>query len=290
MSGELGVAALVLCAAAMHAAWNAVVKSDADRTMALAMVLGIGAVLGAVLAPFRPALDPAAWPWLAGSTVTHLFYYACLLRAYRGGDLGRVYPIARGSAPVLVAIATASITREVELADVGGALLVSLGIGSLAFAGSGASAVRREEQARARRAVLWALGTGVTIAVYTVIDGLGARESGDPITYLAWSFTLQVPGILVLVMVAGRERAVRYVRSGRAWTRGLAGGAVAMGAWGIAIWAMTVAPIAHVAALRETSVIFAAAIGARLLNEPFGARRIAAATVVAAGVALMHLG
>jgi drug/metabolite transporter (DMT)-like permease len=288
---EIAVAALVLLAAVMHAVWNALVKADADRTVALAWVLGVGTVIGVAVAATQPIPIAEAWPWLLGSAATHTLYFTGLLGAYRTGDLGRVYPIARGTAPVLVVIVAAVVAAEVPAwIEVAGIVLVSAGILSLSIGtnrggGAGASTAASDR----RRATAFALLTGVTIATYTVLDGTGVRRSGDVLGYTAWTYVVQAPAVLVLVAIAGRARVATYLRTG-AWKRGTAGGVVAMGAWAIAIWAMSVVPIAHVAALRETSVIFAAAIGARMLHEPFGRRRIAAAAVVAAGIALLHAG
>ena len=286
--GEAAVAALVLCAAVMHAAWNAVVKGDNDRLVSLGWVLGVSTLLGAAVATTQPLPRAEAWPWLIGSALTHGFYYVGLLGAYRTGELGRVYPIARGSAPVLVAIGAAVIAAQIPgWLEISGVALVSVAILSLAIDPGGE---RSEEAIRQRRrAALWAGLTGVTIATYTVLDGTGVRRSGDAFGYAAWTFVVQMPSVAILLLIAGRARIAAYAKSG-AWRKATAGGVVALLAWVIAIWAMSVVPIAHVAALRETSVIFAAAIGARMLREPFGARRIAAAAVVAAGIALMHLG
>lgn len=275
MSTELVVIGLVLLAAVMHATWNALVKGDGDRTVALAIVLLVGTVLGGALALVREIPAREAWLWLIGSAVTHGAYYACLLGMYRAGDLGHVYPIARGTAPVLVALGAVVLVDEpLHAIELAGAVLVSLGIVALGGEGS-------------KRAVAWALATAVTIAIYTVLDGTGARRSGDAIGYAGWSFIVQLPGIVVLLVIAGRARVTTFFRG--AWMRAVFGGTVAFAAWVIVLWAMTKVPIAHVAALRETSVIFAAILGARLLHEPFGGRRVLAAVVVTVGIALMHL-
>lgn len=272
------VVALVLLAAAMHALWNALVKGDGDKTVARAAVLFVGAVFGSILVVTRAMPAREAWPWLLGSALTHGAYYACLLGMYRSGDLGHVYPIARGSAPLLVALGAAVFVSEpLRHLELGGAVLVSLGIASLALGGAGPN----------KSAVAWALATAVTIAVYTVLDGTGARKSGDALGYAGWSFVVQLPGIAVLALVAGRERVRAFVRT--TWKRAIGGGALSFGAWAIVLWAMTHVPIGHVAALRETSVIFAAIIGARLLHEPFGGRRVVAAVVVTVGIVVMHL-
>lgn len=272
---------LVLVAAVMHAAWNALVKGGDDKTVGLAAVLFVAACVGGVIIVVRPLPHDDAWPWLIGSALTHCAYYACLLGAYRTSDLGHAYPIARGSAPVLVAIAGVLFLRaEEKLAplELIGAALVSIGIASLALAAG----------SRAKKAaIVWALATGVTIAIYSLLDGTGARRSGDPVAYAGWSFVVQLPGICVLAAVAGRARVKAYLS--RSWRVVLLGGAFSAGAWIIVLWAMTVIPISHVAALRETSVIFAVALGARMLREPFGLQRIVAALIVVLGLALLHV-
>ncbi len=277
----LPAAALVLLAAAMHASWNALVKGAADRLLAMTLVAFWPMVPGFLAALFvLPLPAPASWPFLLGGMVTHLAYYICLLKAYRYGDLSQVYPLARGAAPVLVAILSALAAGELlSWGGRAGVALVSLGTGSLAF-----------ERGRPRgdqgRSVLFALLTALTITLYTVIDGLGVRRSGAPLGYIAWLFTIDgLPLLLISVLMRGRA-ALPYVRS--AWHIGAIGGLLSFASYGIAIWAMTLGAIAQVAALRETGVIFAAMIGTLFLHEPFGRRRILAAVVVAAGIILLQ--
>lgn len=277
----LPAAALVLLAAAMHASWNALVKGAADRLLAMTLVAFWPMVPGLFAGLFLlPLPAPASWPFLLGSMVTHLAYYVCLLTAYRYGDLSQVYPLARGSAPVLVALLSAVAAGEfLPWGGLAGVALVSLGTASLAF-----------ERGRPRgdqgRSVLFALLTALTITVYTVVDGLGVRRSGAPLGYIAWVFAIDgLPLLLISALIRGRA-ALAYVRS--AWHIGVIGGLLAFAGYGIAIWAMTQGAMAQVAALRETGVIFAAVIGAVFLREPFGRRRILAAIVVAAGIILLQ--
>ena len=276
-----GVVALVLLAALLHASWNAVVKSDSDRLVSMGLVMLAGAVLGVAVVPFVPLPQAAAWPFLLGSVLIHNFYYFFLLKAYRWGDLSHVYPISRGIGPLLVAFASGRLVGE-HLAphEIGGVVLVSCGIASLAF---GHGLPRGGEW----RPVIYAVLTGVTIASYTITDGLGARHSGNALSYIAWLNVAEGPWVFLVALVLRRGKIVLYLR--RSWWRGLAGGIVATCAYGIAIWALSLGAMAHVAALRETSVIFAAAIGAILLREGFGSRRIAAASLVAVGLVLMNL-
>lgn len=278
---DAGLVALVLFAALLHAGWNALVKVDNDRMVAMALMCLAGGAAGAVLVAVAPPLDPAAWPYLLASAAVHHGYYFCLIQSYRHGDLSHVYPMARGIGPFIVALAAAPLAGELlspgQMVGVG---LVSLGITSLAFAG-GVAACGRDWHPNA-----FAFLTGLTIAAYTLIDGLGARASGAAFAYVGWLNIVEAPFVPLLALALRRGRLAPYLRH-HAW-RGLLAGAVSIAAYGIALWAMTRGSLAHVAALRETSVIFAALIGTALLGERFGAARALAATLVAAGLALMN--
>jgi drug/metabolite transporter (DMT)-like permease len=273
------VIGLVLCAALMHATWNAIVKSDRDRLVSFGMVMGAGTVLGLAAAPFVPLPDPAAWKWLAASTAVHNFYYFFLLRAYAHGDLSHVYPIARGLGPTLVAIVSGALVGEhLALHEAAGVALVSLGILTLAMA--------RGFRGFEPRATLYAVVTGVTIASYTVSDGLGARSSGDALSYIVWLNIWEGPWVFLAALAVRGRTMVPYLR--RWWWRGAAGGIVATVGYGIAVWALSLGAMAHVAALRETSVLFASVIGTVLLGEGFGRVRLVAALTIVAGLVLMN--
>jgi drug/metabolite transporter (DMT)-like permease len=269
----------VLLAAALHAAWNALVKSgDALLRMALVHAMASLCALPLVLASSVP--EPASWPFLLASIAVHQAYYAFLVLGYEVGDLSQIYPIARGSAPLLVAVGAFVFAGEtLSVLGMVAVLLICAAILSLAFAGG-----RRRGSATP---VLFALATGVTIAGYTLIDGLGGRLAGDVTGYIAWLFVLEgIP--LTLFALARRRRAVWPVVRGDLLT-GALGGAFAFTAYGVVIWAMSVTPMTYVSALRETSVILAALIGTRLLREPLGVRRVGAATVVAVAVVLLQV-
>ncbi|WP_374443923.1 EamA family transporter [Stella sp.] len=282
MTLDLAVGALVLVGAFLHAGWNAMVKAGDDRLIALAAVFLSSGIAGLLAVPFVPVPAAAAWPWLALSIVIHIFYVAGLVGAYSHGDLSRVYPIARGCGPLLVALVAGRLVGEhLTLVQAAGLVLVSVGIVGLALE-PGSFGV-------GRRGTLWALFTGATIAGYTVSDGMGARLSGDALGYTAWLFAAQIPVIPVYAWLSRPEAVRAYLASG-AWKRGAGGGMVALASYGIAIWAMSVAPMALVAALRETSVLFAALIGTLLLGEGMGRWRIAAALLVVAGQILMNIG
>ncbi|MEX0923548.1 MAG: DMT family transporter [Rhodovibrionaceae bacterium] len=279
-----GILLLVLLAAALHATWNALVKSGQDRLVTLALVNLAPAIPAALALPFLPEMDWAAVPYLAASVALHTLYYACLIGAYRTGDLSQVYPIARGSAPVLVAAGAWLLAGEVKTPlEIAGIVVVSLGIVSLAWRPGPLRlpALRKDE------AILFALATGLTIAGYSIADGLGGRASGAVFTYIAWLFA--VDGIAIVAFTFWRRRKTLRRSFSPHLLRGFAGGAVAATAYSIVIWAMSVAPMAQVVALRETSVLIAAGIGALILKEGFGKQRIAAAAIVVGGAALLHL-
>ena len=274
------VTALVLCAALMHASWNAIVKSDSDRLASFGLVMVAGSLLGAAIAPFVPLPDVAAWKWIAASVVIHVFYFVFLLRAYAHGDLGHVYPIARGLGPTLVAIFSDLLVGErVSTQEAVGVGLVSLGIIGLAL-GNGWRGL-------GGRGTLFAVLTGLTIAAYTVADGTGVRSSGNALAYIVWLNIAQGPWVFAVALYLRGAALLPYLRT--QWPRGSAGGVIAAVGYGIAIWALSLGTMAHVAALRETSVLFAALIGTFLLGERFGARRIVAASIIVGGLILMNL-
>ncbi|HSS66386.1 MAG TPA: DMT family transporter [Gammaproteobacteria bacterium] len=274
-------AALVLLAALFHASWNALVKTSGDRLAVLAMVNGVGSVFAMLALPFVEVPARESWIYLGASIVLHSGYYFFLIGAYRVGDLSHVYPLARGLSPLLVAGAAAVFAGE-TLAFVAfvGVLLACAGIVSLSF--DGGLPWRSD-----RRPLLFALGTAVFIAAYTIVDGIGVRAAGSVSGYIAWLFALDaIPIVLVACLL--RRRELRWTLRTE-WKNGVVGGVLALAAYGLVIWAMSLAAMAAVSALRETSVIFAALIGTVLLKERFGKLRLSAAALVAAGVVLMNL-
>jgi len=277
----LSVLLVLVFAAALHAGWNALVKRAADREMAAVSVALGGGVVGAALLPFLPGMSADAVPYVLATAVVHIGYYWLVARAYRG-DLSVSYPLMRGLAPLIVTVLGAVLLGEVPgPLSLAGIVLVCGGIVALAFEGLRAGR-------GGHGAVGAALLNAAVIAAYTLCDGVGVRLSGEPATYTAWlmvasaitnlAWTLRRPSLAV-----GRRI---LAHSGL----GLVGGAMSMGSYGLALWAMTIAPIGLVAAIRESSVLFAAAMGAFALHERFGAPRWAAAGVVAAGLAAVKLG
>ncbi|MCH8187316.1 MAG: EamA family transporter [Proteobacteria bacterium] len=274
------IVVLVLAAALLHAAWNSLVKMSGDTvSVAALIVVGCGVLAAPTLfVVARPA--PEAWPMLAASAVLHLGYVVFLGKAYQHGDLSQVYPIARGSAPVLLALLAFAVLGEaLSSITIAAIAVISTGVISLTL--------RRRQAHNDGRPVLFALGTAVFIASYTLVDGYGARVAGSPHAYAAWSFVVSGAVIFVAVLAYRRRRFLDHAVS--IWPRALAGSAMALVAYWIVIWALAQGPMAPVAALRETSVIFAALFGAVLLREPFGRLRFAAAALVAAGVVLLQV-
>lgn len=273
---------LVLGAALCHAAWNAALKVRVDPAIAITL---ISVAAGIIAIPALPAFGsphPASWPYLAASLAIHLFYYIWLAEAYRTADLGQVYPIARGSAPLITAAGSSLIFGEhlVVLAWLGIALL-TMGVMLLSVRGGRQGAVFNG------RAVGFALATAATISAYTLVDGRGARLSQGAHAYAAWLFVLD--GVMMAVYGWVRQREGIAAVPAKAYVILLGGGALSLASYWIAIWAMSLAPVPLVAAVRETSVLFAAVIGVVLLKEPLLAPRILAAVLVVCGLALLRL-
>jgi uncharacterized membrane protein len=226
----------------------------------------------------------------------HNFYYFFLLKAYATGDLSHTYPIARGLGPLLVAIFSWRLLGEfLRVQDGVGVALVSLGILTLAAPQRLANGepLTHALRGKHRRATMYAALTGVTIAGYLFSDGLGVRAAGPTfdhkLSYIVWLNICEGPWMIVAALYLRPFAVTAYLKKGpRGWWRGAVGGAIATVGYAIAIWALAAGPIAHVAAVRESSVLFAAVMGALLLGEPFGVRRIVAAGIIVAGLLLMN--
>ena len=278
------VVAAVLFGALLHAGWNALIKGGSDKSLDTALIHGLGMAVALPVVAVVGLPPPRAWPYLAASCVVHLGYYVALVGAYRHGDLGLTYPVMRGLAPLLVAIASATVIGEVlPIGAWLGVLAVSVGV-----VGVGLS--RSAVGGHPGKALRYALANAAIIALYTVIDGLGVRAAGNALSYVATLFLFEGLPYFVLVMWrrgVQRPAAWRYM-AGR-WKLALAGTLASFGSYAIALWAMTQAPVATVAALRETSVLFAAALGTFWLKEGFGAMRAAGTVLVVAGVMALRL-
>jgi len=272
------VIGLVLAAAVLHAAWNAVLRSGADRLWSMVVMCMTSASAALVLVFFLPLPAPASWPYIGVSAVLQISYSLLLARAYREGQLAQIYPIARGTSPLLVTLGAAAVAgEELSAGALAGVALVSLGILGLALGGARPGA----------RSTLAAVGCGVFIAAYTLIDGLGARLSGHASSYAVWLFLLQ-GAPMPLIYLAIRRRLVISLRSTET-VKAMAGGALSMLAYGVVLWALTLAPMGQVSALRETSILFAVLIGVVFLKEPASLKRLGAAAMIAAGAFLLSV-
>lgn len=275
---EVKIIFLVLAAAFLHAAWNALVKASSDRLVVIASVSLVQSVAGALALLFFPAPDPGSWPAIAISTVFHYLYAISLFQVYRFGDLSQVYPLARGIAPVLVALGGAAFGAELLSAQlIMGVLIASMGIVGIAFC-------KGDALKQNPRALSWALATGVIIAGYSVADGVGVRASGSPFGYMAWLFFLEFP---VVLFALHRRRGCLAAAWATSWKYALGTGVSSLLAYAFVIYAVIDAPMAAVSALRETSVVMAALMGVFILGERPWRQRVVAALVVAGGVILI---
>jgi drug/metabolite transporter (DMT)-like permease len=270
------VVLLALFAAALHACWNAFLRSGADRFWTMTIMALAMTVVALPVALILPLPSPEAWFYLVGSAVFQLIYSLLLVAAYRHGELGQVYPIIRGSAPLLVTLAGVIFARELPLPlSMVGICFVVLGILLLALGRGKAST----------GSMLYALATGVSIAGYSTIDAVGIRLSGNTSAYIAWVFVL--PGILLLVAFMAMRGPLRIDLRSRETVKAIGGGLVSLVSYGVVLLAYSMAPAGPVSALRETSVVFAVMIGWLFLSETLSAKRIAACIVVAAGAILI---
>ena len=270
---------LVLCAAALHALWNAIVKASDDRALTLGAISVTNVLVGIVLIALFPAPAVESWPYIAASTLIHYGYFVFLLLAYRLGDFSQVYPISRGLAPVLVALGAQAFAGEtLPILAWLGLLSVSFGIIVLSLPSGG---IRPNPVA-----VAAAAATGLFIASYTVMDGIGVRLAGSPFGYIGWLFVLEFP---VIVVAALRQRGKPPARRWSAIRLGLLGGIFAALAYGLAIYVKAFTPLGAVSAVRESSVIFAAVIGAVYFGERPWRRRVFAAAAVTAGIVALAI-
>ncbi len=269
----------MLAAAFFHASWNALLKSSSDGFNTMIGIDMWQFVVALVLVPFVAIPAAASWPYIVASAVIHIAYRLLLLKAYEYGDLSRAYPIARGSAPILVTLfAFILFDGAYSGASLVGIALVSVGIMSLALA--------RTYGVRALdRGVLYALGTGLVIAIYSIVDAIGVRLADAPLGYIAWLFVLDSIPLGVFALVRQKRNFGRYVvRSGY---RAMLAAILSMAGYGVIIWCFTQGAVAEIVAVRETSVVFAAIIGAVFLGEGFGPRRAISAVVVACGIIIL---
>ncbi len=271
----------VLLGALLHAIWNAMIRGSANRTLDTVLVVaGAGALMICTL-PFAPLPAPASWPYLLASGVIHVAYFLLVAMSYRHGELSFAYPIMRGSAPAVSAIAAALLLSEVPTA--GGWLGVALICGGVMLLAGDAW----RKQIFHVNAALFAIGTAGVIVVYTLVDGVGVRLSGHAASYTGWVFLLTAIPLLTIFLLRDRTATTTYLL--QHWQRGLFGGTCALASYALALWAMTQAPIALVAALRETSVVFAVLIAAIVLRERITHTRYLSILIVTAGAVALKL-
>jgi drug/metabolite transporter (DMT)-like permease len=269
----------VLFAALLHAAWNAFIKSGDNKVVDTVMLVTGAGVVAAAILPFVPAPAKASWPFLVASVAIHFLYFYLVAATYRTGDLSFAYPIMRGSAPLFTSVLGAIIIGE-QIGRGGWLGIFLLCVGILWLAQDGWRSAHSQ-----KRALTFGLLNAVVIVAYTIVDGLGARASQNAWSYVLWIFFLNMFPLLAIGFMSNAKAILSMPVRGRA--KGLVGGSCSLCAYGLALWAMTQAPIALVAALRETSVLFGTALGALVLKERFGYARWVAAALITAGAVAM---
>ena len=277
---SIGVFLAVLGAALLHAGWNAIVKTGLSKQTSM-FLLSVGhALLGVMIALTKPIPASEVWPWLIASGLIHMAYQLFLAFAYEQGDLSRVYPIARGAAPMIVVIVSVLFLPDpMGKMDYIGILVLGLGI---IFMARGALT-----NGESWRLLPFAFGSAMATAGYTLADGLGARVAGDPLQYVGW---LMILSACFYAPAAVAMRGVTVMRaSPKHWLLGLVAAAASFASYAIAVWAMTVAPLALVAALRETSILFAVVLGWLAFGERIDMGKVIASVLIVAGVALTRL-
>jgi drug/metabolite transporter (DMT)-like permease len=271
------VFAVVICAALLHATWNAIVKSAGDKFLTTIMVTTSAAAVAAVLLPFLSIPASSSWPYVAASALFQIAYFLLVSRTYQVADMSQAYPLMRGTAPLIVAFVTVfQMGDPLSLIAWIGVIGICVGIFSISVG----------SELNHRKGIYLALLNALVIAGYTLIDGIGVRRSGAPAAYTLWIFLLT--GLPMAVWVAIRARATILPYVARNWRLGIAGGIGTTSSYGLALWAMTIAPVPVVAALRETSILFATLIAGLVLKEPIGVRRIASACVIACSAAILR--
>lgn len=272
-----GVFLAVMAAALLHASWNALIKTGTSKQSAM-LILGVGqALFGVGIALWRGIPVQAAWPWLLASGLIHMCYQLFLGYAYEHGDLSRVYPIARGTAPMIVLVASGLFLSDtMTQAEIAGIVILGLGI-LLMVRGVFTSG-------ESRKMLPYALGAAVATAGYSITDGMGARAAGDPVLYVGW--LMMISSVFYIPAAVALKGVGLFKAAPKAWLTGLLAGGLSFAGYAIAVWAMTVAPIALVAALRETSILFAVLIGWMVFGEAMTKGKALAAAVIVAGVML----
>jgi len=269
---------ILLFAALLHASWNAIVKAGTDKLYSAIGVSGSAALIALILLPFSPQPTAASWPYLFVSCALQVVYTVLVAKTYQVSDMSQTYPLMRGTAPLLVALISVLVLGDrLSWLAWSGIGVICLSILAMAMNG----------RMKSRKGIWLALLNACFIAGYTLVDGTGVRLSETALGYTLWTFFMNGFCLLFWAMMARRREASRYLRTH--WKKGLLGGVGTMGSYGLALWAMTQAPLAVVAALRETSILFGALIAFVLLKEKVAGLRIAAALGIAAGAVLLRL-
>ena len=270
----------VLGAALLHAAWNACIKTGSSKQTAMLIMTVWQGVGGFAIVITQPLPEAAVWPWLFASALVHMVYQLFLAYAYEQGDLSRVYPLARGAAPMIVLLASVAFLPDiVSPMEYLGVAVLGCGIMVMAW---GALA-----SGESRRLIPFAMGAAFATAGYTVIDGMGARIAGDPVTYVGWLLLMAAFFYLPAILLLKGPGIVQASR--KTWAMGAFTGTASLGAYGIAVWAMTQAPITLVAALRETSILFAMLIGWLIFGDRMDRTKVCAGALIVLGVLLTRL-
>ncbi len=276
-----GVFAMVFGAAVLHAAWNTMVKVNADRLVMIAIMMMSQVAVGILVVPFVASPTLESWPYLGASCVLNTSYCLFLIKAYRYGDLSHVYPLSRGCAPLIVAVISVAVVGETMTRQAGfSVVVIALGIMSLTL-------TRGREGFREPKAILYAVGTGVFIAGYTVVDGLGARLAESAESYTFWSHLLN--GIPISLVALYLRRGQVRASLGKCWKVGVLGGLISLLAYWIVTWAMTQAPLALVSAVRESSMVFAVLFGVFFLKERLDLARLASIGITLIGTAMLKI-
>ncbi|CAB3762141.1 DMT family transporter [Paraburkholderia humisilvae] len=271
---------IVLFAAFLHASWNALVKSSPDTFLDIVFVTGSAAILCAAVLPFVPLPNSDSWPYIAASAAIHVVYFLLIGAAYRSGDMSHAYPLMRGTPPLLIALVSGPLIGErLTAGEWAGVLLICGGILALLLVNHAGHNTGRTTRV--------ALLNALIIATYTLVDGTGARLSGHAASYTMWMFALAAPPVLIWAMTRWRSAALRYLRD--RWYLMLGGGACTLASYTLVLWAMTQAPIAMVAALRESAILFGTAISLLVLKERQGYGRPVAAIIILLGVVTLKL-
>jgi len=273
------VFAVIMLGAALHAIWNAVVKGGGDKLLTTCLITSVAGGIALVLVPFLALPAKESWPYLGASVVFQVVYFVLVAKTYRITDMSQAYPIMRGTAPLLVANASVVLFAE-PLSAIAwlGIAVICAGILSMAATPSPGQ----------RKGLILALINAGVIAGYTLIDGLGVRKSGAPVAYTLWIFLLT--GIPLAIWALATRKRVFCTYVARNWRLGVVGGLGTIASYGLALWAMTQAPVAMVSTLRETSILFGVAISAVVLKEHLPRIRIVAACIIAGGAMVLRLG